>query len=1281
MGDGILARHNKRHTFVRACYWAFVLLCICTTDISAQSLTDRARLTLESTWRQDFSISVRTGREMTGNVYRAGEKLQISVLASVTAFLQVFATSPDGEIVQLFPDAPRTDNRISADKEIKVPPDTSRFALQMAPAAGTDLLTVVLTDQPHPLLQPPDLKQAGNVLMVRDANRLATALHELCANSSCKVSIQHVPVHTCASDASVNGFGVASATDGWLAHLWVPQHPVPSNEPVIVRVVSNQSCRLNGFFVSETPSTKQTALPLKNIPALAGGRIVHLPRASDSFALKLHPSGSRAIVHLALERSDRSILNLSCPITSVAPTHPTLPPPANSASLPTGGTAVSASLSSTIYPHPAQPVSVTIKPASEKIPTVVSWGKAVSVVFPSDAIATSPVVTIGPPSHSPPIASGVQILSSCQISLSGASLQSPAVVALRFDRATLPKDALPEGIMAIRWDDKSGGWETRPTSVDMQQGVAVATTEQFSIWYLIYIAQMCVVENTENFRLVYVRPGWVETVSGPNSEGETFAILGPTQRLVRGPEAAFMVGQFIERAYQAYGQAGLPRLFSGARTRAEAAAASYLGLNVRPFTEWVFLNCNPTGWRLDRQIGIDPNYRSGITGAIVLNRDFDDLDDLRVTVAHELFHAIQNEYSNLITQRLHEWWADATADFAACRVAWGGQIDLDPIANPIAWLELPLWNTDNNRAYYGDHLVAHLLDTIPGATLPNLMTTTFGRALGGLHGRLSEFTRGLSQELFHWHFQDFAAHLLFSARYPVGTRFLGSANAQSRSCTLAAVAPVLATQSVILPLGMSATARLIRIEVPSGRRSRRVRIATEKDAWVNLWLYHLPGGTEQNTPRPIADFSQYNPDHVLDVAPGDLVALLGCNFEWSQLLSRAGPQGFRFSVTDESPILSLTATPERGNQARLVLRATVTAIPDDVRRLRWEWQLGDGRRREDFSNRRDEAVLTLERRAVFPTVAEQRFEVRLFDITGTASTELALATMTFRPIDLKLSADPNPVEPDAPCELQAVARNAPRGARYQFFFSDTPTLVPMKTDRIRHSFTTPGTYSASVHVLASGSDPTVLAIASTTVSVVAPTITEPRLSAPFPLGYVELQRGEYAEGNQDFAEGAAFTYQILERHETVAGEFEFFDLRGPKQKLGASTGRATFTARCRFIEAKRDDPWLKGWGSPLIDRESRAGNTLPFAFDRARDCYATSAEGRKKGYPPQVIGRLGGRLVIIILEARCMGENSPSGQASFIPAVSIDTIAQNDAFELWSAVVARSNRQKPASRK
>ncbi|HNV72896.1 MAG TPA: hypothetical protein PKO06_24520, partial [Candidatus Ozemobacteraceae bacterium] len=363
------------------------------------------------------------------------------------------------------------------------------------------------------------------------------------------------------------------------------------------------------------------------------------------------------------------------------------------------------------------PVSLTAGPSIGKTPTVVSWGKAVSVVFPSNSLSASQVVAIGPPTHAPPIASGARILSACTISLSGAPLQSPAAIALRFDRAALPQDAVPEAIMAIRWDEQTKQWETRPTSVDMKQGVAVVTTEQFSLWYLIYIAQMCVVENTENFRLVYVRPGWVETAGSTYGQGETFVIQTPSVRFVPGPEAAFMVRQFLERAYAAYQQAGLPRLFAARRTQAEAAAAAVLGLNLRPFTEWVFLNCNPAGFALNRQEGpAGINRRSGITGAIILGRDYDDLDDLRSTCAHELFHAIQNEYSNLYTQALHEWWADATADYAACRIAWNGQIELDPIAQPIGWLEIPLWETAANHAYYGDHLVAHILETVPGAT-------------------------------------------------------------------------------------------------------------------------------------------------------------------------------------------------------------------------------------------------------------------------------------------------------------------------------------------------------------------------------------------------------------------------------------------------------------------------------------------------------------------------------------------------------------------------------------
>ncbi|HNV69175.1 MAG TPA: DUF4384 domain-containing protein, partial [Candidatus Ozemobacteraceae bacterium] len=352
MGNRDQRRKLKRQVNTSRIGWVFLLvLAVTTMSAAAQSLSDRARLVLESTSRQDFPIAVRTGRETTGNVYREGENLQISILASITAYLQVFATSPDGDIVQLFPESATADTRIAARSETRVPPDRSRFALQMGKTAGTDLVTVVVTDRNHPLLSPSDLKRAGNALLVRDPDRLAALLQRLDADTSCKACIQHVPIHTSAPALSSGGFGTASSTDGWRAHLWVRRDPVPADEPIVVRVVSNQNCLVKSVLVGDTSTSPQTALPLKHSPVVEHGRIVHIPSASDTFSIRLLPPHNRAIMHVTLQRSNGENLQVSCPISSTWTASSAPQPPVTGKPHQTAGASGSATPSSTIYPH------------------------------------------------------------------------------------------------------------------------------------------------------------------------------------------------------------------------------------------------------------------------------------------------------------------------------------------------------------------------------------------------------------------------------------------------------------------------------------------------------------------------------------------------------------------------------------------------------------------------------------------------------------------------------------------------------------------------------------------------------------------------------------------------------------------------------------------------------------------------------------------------------------------------------------------------------------------
>jgi hypothetical protein len=68
---------------------------------------------------------------------------------------------------------------------------------------------------------------------------------------------------------------------------------------------------------------------------------------------------------------------------------------------------------------------------------------------------------------------------------------------------------------------------------------------------------------------------------------------------------------------------------------------------------------------------VTSSSRSKITGDISLRFSSSPVA-LKMDSAHEYFHSVQNKYFNIMGMSARKWWIEATADYAADVVAWGG---------------------------------------------------------------------------------------------------------------------------------------------------------------------------------------------------------------------------------------------------------------------------------------------------------------------------------------------------------------------------------------------------------------------------------------------------------------------------------------------------------------------------------------------------------------------------------------------------------------------------------
>lgn len=89
--------------------------------------------------RPGFDVQVWLDRDPSGNqipVYEVGEEIRISVRPSETSFVYVFDVKATGEITQIFPNRFDSQNRVSANQTLTLPPSGARYVFNVAPPRG-----------------------------------------------------------------------------------------------------------------------------------------------------------------------------------------------------------------------------------------------------------------------------------------------------------------------------------------------------------------------------------------------------------------------------------------------------------------------------------------------------------------------------------------------------------------------------------------------------------------------------------------------------------------------------------------------------------------------------------------------------------------------------------------------------------------------------------------------------------------------------------------------------------------------------------------------------------------------------------------------------------------------------------------------------------------------------------------------------------------------------------------------------------------------------------------
>ena len=135
---------------------------------------------------------------------------------------------------------------------------------------------------------------------------------------------------------------------------------------------------------------------------------------------------------------------------------------------------------------------------------------------------------------------------------------------------------------------------------------------------------------------------------------------------------------------------------------------------------------------------------------------YSSLKQLQHDAAHELFHAVQNQYINFISMNSYRWWMEATADYAAAYIGTNNslinKLDLD-------YLKKPLNSSDEQHMYQTANFIKYLSDK--GINFKDLFEITMnssGSVLSAIKNHLSSTGDSLGD-----YYNDFAVDFLLAS--------------------------------------------------------------------------------------------------------------------------------------------------------------------------------------------------------------------------------------------------------------------------------------------------------------------------------------------------------------------------------------------------------------------------------------------------------------------------------------------------------------------------------------
>lgn len=337
----------------------------------------------------------------------------------------------------------------------------------------------------------------------------------------------------------------------------------------------------------------------------------------------------------------------------------------------------------------------------------------VVVHVPAGAAATPEPVAIQPVLDPPSYEfSGVQALAAYEISMENATtFTQPLEIRLKVDATKLRKDVpAADQLIVAYYDESAQRWTDSDFTYDEANSTVVISTDHLSFWGLFGLDDGEVETTSPHFRIYFNEELNAPLLSAkPTGAGSIY-------------DFAVEVRKALEEAYTRYADAGFKM--------PERSNVYIDDWGPEKTAEW--------GW-FNKSIEIPVTYS--------------DLSELKQDVAHELFHAIQNQYVRAPSMMASRWWMEATADYAAAGI--GTNNGLQTVMG-LDFIKKPLTDSDSRHIYRVAHFIDYLVkNRVDFKSLFEASLMGWGGPVAGIEKYLRE--PGLGQ-----YYADFARAFVFS---------------------------------------------------------------------------------------------------------------------------------------------------------------------------------------------------------------------------------------------------------------------------------------------------------------------------------------------------------------------------------------------------------------------------------------------------------------------------------------------------------------------------------------